>query len=64
MKYKELALQKIERLEGQMKNLEFHLNRNSITEARKSMEEVKQRVEDIKGQISIEQDQDKRNQVV
>ena len=64
MKYKDLALQKIERLEGQMKNLEFHLNRNNITEARKVMETVNQRVEDLKSQISIEQDQDKRNQVV
>jgi hypothetical protein len=64
MKYKELALQKIERLEGQIKNLEFHLNRNNITEARKSMDEVIQRVEDLRSQISIEQDQDKRNQVV
>jgi hypothetical protein len=64
MKYKDLALQKIERLEGQMKNLEFHLNRNNITEARKVMETVNQRVEDIKSQISIEQDPDKRNQVV
>ena len=64
MKYKDLALQKIERLEGQMKNLEFHLNRNNITEARKVMEAVNQRVEDLKSQISIEQDQDKRNQVV
>ena len=64
MKYKDLALQKIERLEGQMKNLEFHLNRNNITEARKVMETVDQRVEDLKSQISIEQDQDKRNQVV
>lgn len=64
MKYKDLALQKIERLEGQMKNLEFHLNRNNITEARKVMETVNQRVEDLKSQISIEQDPDKRNQVV
>jgi hypothetical protein len=64
MKYKDLALQKIERLEGQLKNLEFHLNRNNITEARKVMETVNQRVEDLKSQISIEQDQDKRNQVV
>ena len=64
MKYKDLALQKIERLEGQLKNLEFHLNRNNITEARKVMEAVNQRVEDLKSQISIEQDQDKRNQVV
>jgi|15BtaG_2_1085339.scaffolds.fasta_scaffold50089_2 hypothetical protein len=64
MKYKDLALQKIERLEGQMKNLEFALNRNNITEARKVMDEVKQRVEDLRSQISIEQDQDKRNQVV
>ena len=64
MKYKELALQKIERLEGQMKNLEFALNRNNITEARKVMETVNQRVEDLRSQISIEQDQDKRNQVV
>ena len=64
MKYKDLALQKIERLEGQMKNLEFHLNRNNITEARKVMEAVNQRVEDLRSQISIEQDQDKRNQVV
>ena len=64
MKYKELALQKIERLEGQMKNLEFALNHNNVADARKIMDEVKQRVEDLKGQISIEQDQDRRNQVV
>ena len=64
MKYKDLALQKIERLEGQMKNLEFALNRNNIIEARKVMENVNQRVEDLKSQISIEQDQDKRNQVI
>ena len=64
MKYKDLALQKIERLEGQLKSLEFHLNRNNITEARKVMEAVNQRVEDLRSQISIEQDQDKRNQVV
>ena len=64
MKYKDLALNKIERLEGQMKNLEFALNRNNIAEARKVMDNINQRVEDLKSQISIEQDQDKRNQVV
>lgn len=55
MKYKELALQKIERLENQIKNLELALNRNNIQEARNVMETVKQRVEDIRAQISIEQ---------
>lgn len=64
MKYKDLALNKIERLEGQMKNLEFALNRNNIAEARKVMDNINQRVEDLKSQISIEQDQDKRNQVI
>ena len=64
MKYKELALNKIERLENQMKNLEFALNHNNIAEARKFMGTINQRVEDLKSQISIEQDQDKRNQVI
>ena len=55
MKYKELALDKIERLSNQMKNLEFALNHNNIDEARKVMEVLKSRVEDIRSQISIEQ---------
>jgi hypothetical protein len=55
MKYKELALQKIERLENQMRNLELALNRNNILDARKVMEVINQRVEDIRAQISIEQ---------
>jgi hypothetical protein len=55
MKYKELALQKIERLENQMRNLELALNRNNIQEARNVVEIINQRVEDIRAQISIEQ---------
>lgn len=64
MKYKELALKKIESLENQMKNLEYALNHNNIAEARKFMGVINQRVEDLKSQISIEQDSDKRNYVV
>jgi hypothetical protein len=64
MKYKELALKKIDSLNNQMKNLEFALNHNNIAEARKYMDVINQRVEDLRSQISIEQDPDKRNYVV
>ena len=51
MKYKELALKKIDSLSNQMKNLEFALNHNNIAEARKYMNVINQRVEDLRSQI-------------
>ena len=56
MKYKNLALDKVERLANQMKNLEFALNRNDVSSARDIMVIINDRVEDLRSQISIEQD--------
>ena len=55
MKYKELVLEKIERVENTRKNLEYYLNRNEIVNARQATEKLKNQINSIREQISIEQ---------
>lgn len=55
MKYKELALDKIERLENLVKTLESHLNRNDVGNSRETLTLVQSQIEVLRNQISIEQ---------
>ena len=55
MKYKELALEKVEKLQNTLKTMEHHLNRNDIQASQQLLKNIVQQVENIQSQISIEQ---------
>lgn len=64
MKYKQLALQKLEKLSNSVKTLEHHLSRNENAKALQILNDVKDKLEDFNNQISIEQDQFRTNQLI
>ena len=58
MKYKEQALNKVEKLEHQIRALEVGINRgNSLEEILTTVENIKNLTESLRETISIEQDE-------
>jgi DNA-binding FrmR family transcriptional regulator len=58
MKYKEQALNKIEKIEHQIRALEVGINRgNDLSEIVNAVNSIKEAVEDLRGTISIENDE-------
>jgi DNA-binding FrmR family transcriptional regulator len=58
MKYKEQALNKIEKIEHQVRALEVSINRgNDLSEIVNTINNIKEAVEDLRGTISIENDE-------
>ncbi len=55
MKNKELAINKIEKIENQLKTLDFSVRRGEVQEYDESLKRVREQLEELRSLISIEQ---------